>query len=228
MIKLAFGSILVALSLFLTAVCHAGETSRLVANLEAGKKQVVVAYGTSLTDQGAWVKQVSNKINSKYPGLVTVHNSGGSGKWSDWGVENLDVRVLKMSPDTVFIEFAINDCVDRFNATVEIAQNNLTHMVDRILETNPDCEIILMVMNPATGRWAGSRSRLLEFYQMYRDVAEERGFLLIDHYPKWEQILDENPKLFNQYVPDGLHPGSEGCKEVITPMIIRSLGMTAE
>ncbi len=226
--KSAFGAILVTLCLSLAAPCHAGEKSRLVTNLEAGKKQVVVAYGTSLTSHGAWVKQVSNKLNSKYRGLVTVHNSGGSGQWSDWGVKNLDAKVLKRNPDTVFIEFAINDSVDRFKATVEIAHNNLTHMIDRILETDPDCEIILMVMNPATGKWARSRSRLAKFYQMYRDVAEERGFPLIDHYPKWKRILDEEPTLFKKYVPDGLHPGPEGCKEVITPEIIRSLGMKPE
>lgn len=228
MSKSAFGTILLTLSLFLAALCHAGEKSRLVTNLEAGKKQVVVTYGTSLTSHGAWVKQVSNKLNRKYPGLVTVHNSGGLAKWSDWGVKNLDVKVLKKNPDTVFIEFAINDCVDRFKATVEIAQNNLTHMIDRILEVNPDCEIILMAMNPVTGKWARYRSRLPKFYQMYRDVAEKRGFLLIDHYPKWKKILDEEPRLFKKYVPDGLHPGPEGCKEVITPEIIRSLGMKAE
>ena len=228
MSKPVFGTILVTLCLFLVAWCHAGEKSRLVTNLEAGKKQVVVAYGTSLTDNGAWVKQVHNNLASKYPGLVTVYNSGGAGEWSDWGVKNLDAKVLKNNPDTVLIEFAINDCVDRFKATVEIAQNNLTYMIDRILKTNPDCEIILMVMNPVTGKWIASRSRLLEFYQMYRDVAEKRGFLLIDHYPKWKKILDEDPKLFKKYVPDGLHPGYQGCENVITPEIIRSLEMKTE
>ena len=225
MSKSAFGAIMAPICLLSVALCHAGEKSRLITNLEAGKKQVVVVYGTSLTSHGAWVKQVSNKISSKYPGLIIVHNSGGSGQWSDWGVKNLDVKVLEKNPDTVFIEFAMNDSVDRFKTTVEIAQNNLTHMIDRILETNPDCEIILMVMNPATGTRAEYRSRLPKFYQMYRDVAEKRGFILIDHYPNWQQILDEEPELFKKYVPDGLHPGPEGCEKVIAPEIIRSLGM---
>ena len=226
----AFRISVIASNLLLSAWCLAGEktTSRLVQHLDAGKKQVVVAYGTSLTANGAWVKQVGDTLQRKYPELVTVYNSGGSGKWSDWGVANLDEKVLSHHPDTVFIEFAINDSVDRFKATIEIARHNLSNMIDRILKVNPDCEIILMAMNPATGKAAESRTRLPEFYQMYRDVAKDRGFLLIDHYPKWKSILDHDPALFMKYVPDGLHPGAEGGSHVITPEILRALGMVAE
>lgn len=47
--------------------CHAEEKSRLVANLEAGKKQVVVAYGTSLTADGGWVAQVTGVLEKRFP-----------------------------------------------------------------------------------------------------------------------------------------------------------------
>ena len=221
-------TILLTLCLFSAVACQAEKKSKLITNLESGKKQVVVAYGTSLTSHGAWVKQVGNTLNKKYPGLITMHNYGGSGRWSDWGVKNLNAKVLKMNPDTVFIEFAINDCVDRFKASVKLAKSNLETIIDRILKSNPDCEIILMVMNPATGGWATYRSRLPKFYQMYRDVAKERGFLLIDHYPDWKKILDKGLNKFKKYVPDGLHPGEKGCKTVTTPNIIKALGIEAD
>ncbi|HDR15321.1 MAG TPA: hypothetical protein ENN79_07560, partial [Desulfobacteraceae bacterium] len=56
----------------------ADNTSRLVANLEAGKTQRVVAYGTSLTAGGAWVSQLQQALDANYPGLATVVNSGKS------------------------------------------------------------------------------------------------------------------------------------------------------
>jgi sialate O-acetylesterase len=62
---------------------------------------------------------------------------------------------------------------------------------------------------------------------MYREVAKERKLLLIDHYPQWEKILNETPELFKAYVPDGIHPGAEGCKVVITPTIVEALGIAA-
>ena len=229
--KNTFGTILLTLCLCSAVLCHAGEKSRLVKNLESGKSQTVVTYGTSLTDSAPWVKQVGDVLQKRYPGLVKVINSGGSGQWSEWGVKNLDEKVLKNNPDTVFIEFSINDSVDRFQASVELARKNLNDMIDRILKQNADCEIILMVMNPVNptaDRWAKGRSRLKEFNQMYRDVAKTRNFLLIDHYPNWQKILDEDPALFSKYVPDGLHPAAEGCLNVVTPEIIKALGIEAE
>jgi len=229
--KSIFAAILLALCLCSAALCHAGEKSKLVRNLESGKSQVVVAYGTSLTETGPWVKQVDDILQKRYPGLLKVINTGGSGQWSDWGVKNLDEKVLNKKPDTVFVEFSINDSVDRFEASVETSRSNLNNMIDRILKQNADCEIILMVMNcvnPAAERWAKGRSRLKEFNQAYRDVAKERGFLLIDHYPNWQRILDRDPALFAKYVPDGLHPAAEGCAKVVTPVIIRALGIEDE
>jgi len=137
-------AILLLLGCISATLCEAGAKSRLVTNLESGLKQVVVVYGTSLTAKGPWVKQVADVLEERYPGLSTVINSGGSGQWSEWGVKHLDKRVLQKKPDTVFIEFSINDSVARFKGSVAIARANLETMIDLILKTNSKCEIILI------------------------------------------------------------------------------------
>ena len=216
-------------TVFLSAtLCQATEKSRLVLNLESGKKQTVITYGTSLTAGGAWVKQLQEVLGSRYPGKAKVINSGMSGKWSKTGVKYLDERVIQKKPDTVFIEFAINDAFLRYKTSVKLAQSNLENMIERILKANPKCEIILMVMNPPIGSHLQKRPKVTNYYEMYRKVAKDRKLLLIDHYPKWEKILNEDPALFKKYVPDGIHPGAEGCKVVITPNITNSLGIRAE
>lgn len=215
--------------LLLASIASQGvEKSRLVSNLEAGKKQTVVTYGTSLTAGGAWVEQFSAELNRRYPGLATVINSGKGAMWSKWGVDNLDTRVIGKQPDTVFIEFSINDAYLPYNTSVEQARSNLETMVDRILAANKSCEIILMVMNPPTGRSLKVRPEFEAYNQVYRDVAAQRHLTLIDHYPNWQKILKADPKQFAAYVPDSIHPNAEGCKMVITPNIIGVLGMTAE
>jgi lysophospholipase L1-like esterase len=216
---------IVLVTINLTTMCHAGEKSRLISNLESGKKQTLITYGTSLTSHGAWVPQLQQELNKRYPGKALVINSGKSGKASDWGLENLESRVIARRPDTVIIEFAMNDAFQPYKISVKKAQSNLENMINRILETNPDCEIILMVMNTTLGKAKKARPDLLKHNKMYRDVAQKRKFLLIDHYQNWKKILDDNPKLFDKYVPDGIHPKAEGCKAVITPQIIKSLGM---
>ena len=226
--KSQFGAVLLTLCLLFSGCTSRGVESRLVVNLESGKQQTVITYGTSLTAGGPWVHQLQEALNSSYPGKAKVINSGAGAMWSKWGVDNLDKRVIAKNPDTMLIEFAINDAYLPYKTSVEQAQSNLENIIERILESNSKCEIVLMVMNPPIGVHLERRPKIKDYYQMYRDVAKARRLLLIDHYPKWEKILNEDPKLFNKYVPDGIHPGAEGCKAVILPNITKALGIEAE
>jgi lysophospholipase L1-like esterase len=211
-------------SLIITSVAFADSESQLVINLKAGKKQTVVTYGTSLTAGGAWVANLQKALNEKFPTLATVINSGQGSKWSSWGVENLDSRVISKNPDTVLIEFGINDAFLDYNTSVEQARSNLETMVDRIKTSNPNAEVILMTMNSPIGVHLARRPKFLDYYQMYRDLAKERGLLLIDNYVNWARVM-EDQTLFNQYVPDGIHPSKEGSSIVTTPEIHKSLGL---
>ena len=209
------------------AVSLGGEKSRLVSNLEAGKKQTVVVYGTSLTAKGAWVEQLAAELNRRYPGPAVVINSGAGIRASKWGAANLQASVIDKQPDAVFIEFSINDAQRRTPTPVTQARANLETMIDRILAANKSCEIILMVMNPPTGWHLRDRPKIETYNQIYRDVAAKRHLLLIDHYQNWQKIRKDAPNLFSQYIPDGIHPNYEGCKAVITPEILNALGIEA-
>ena len=217
-------SILAVLTVVLVSVATAKQ-SKFVANLKSGKQQTIVTYGTSLTDRAAWVSQLQKALDGRFPGKAKLINSGKGAMWSKWGVDNLDKLVIAKAPDAVFIEFAANDAYLPYQTSIEQARKNLNNMIDRILKAEADCEIILMVMNPLVGVHLERRPKIKEYNQMYREVANERNFLLVDHYPNWEKILKQDPKLFNRYVPDGAHPGTEGCKIVITPQLIESLGL---
>ena len=205
----------------------AGKKTRLVTNLETGKKQVVVAFGTSLTANGAWVEQVTMALNTQFPMLLTLVNSGGSGKWSEWGVQNLDKLVISKNPDTVFIEFSINDSVERFKGSVQVARANLEQMIERILKANRECEVILMTMTPGDKYAKGHRSYRKDIgahYAMYRDVADRKGLHIIDHYSNWKALQAKDKELFLRYVPDTIHPTAIGCSRVVTPVILEALG----
>jgi lysophospholipase L1-like esterase len=211
------------LVLLLCASVLAGEPSQLVKNLEAGKKQHLVTYGTSLTHGGAWVGQLKALLAKKYGDRITVTNSGQSAMWSKWGVDNLDQRIIQKNPDTVLIEFAINDAFLKYQTTPEMARANLETMIDRILKHNPNAEIILMTMNPPVREHLERRPKIEDYYQMYRDVAAKRKLRLIDHYLNWKPILDKDKAKFDGYVPDGIHPNAKGCEAVILPALETAL-----
>lgn len=205
--------------------------SKLVKNLAAGKPQVLVTYGTSLTAAvggKAWVFSVDSALNKKYNGLLKTVNSAKSAMWSTWGVQHLEDSVIKKHPDAVLIEFGMNDAFTPYNTSVEVAKLNLNYMIDRIKLDNPDCEVILQTMDIALDGHGTARPDLLKYYQLYRDVAKSRHLLLIDHYPHWKALLDQGKEAYLKAVPDGLHPGVEASKSIIAQYVVARLEGTAK
>jgi acyl-CoA thioesterase-1 len=96
-------------------------------------------------------------------------------------------------------------------------------MVDRIKIFDPDCEIILQIMNMAIGKSATYRPNLEAYYDMVREIAQKEDLLLIDHYPNWENILTNGEDYFLKFVPDGLHPNKIASVEMIAPYIFERL-----
>jgi acyl-CoA thioesterase I len=183
--------------------------------LAAGKKQTVVAYGTSLTQSGYWVKAIELWLNEKYPGQATVINSGGPGQNSNWGVQQLQHAVLSHQPDLVFVEFSVNDAHSRFKLTTDQAAVNLDKIVEGIHKQNPQAAIVLETMNAVwdspVGRKAESdRPQLEAFNDVYRKYAKEHQLPLIDNYPAWLRLRQADPERYKKLIPDGSHPNKDG------------------
>jgi acyl-CoA thioesterase-1 len=200
--------------------------TELIKNLQAGKSQTLVVYGTSLTAGAggkAWVEAVADELNSKYHNHLTVYNSAKSSMWSTWGVQHLDDSVISKKPDAVLIEFSMNDAFLDYKTSVELARLNLNYMIDRIKLYNPDCEVILQTMNIPIHEHAAKRPDIEKYYELYRQVAKKRKLLLIDNYPHWKAILDKGETEYLKYIPDGIHPDTAGARKVIAPFVIKKL-----
>jgi lysophospholipase L1-like esterase len=213
--------ILALLPLFAPAV-YSAEPAKFIAKLKAGQKLQIVTYGTSLTANGTWPELLKQALDAKYPKLVSLTNSGQSGMHSKWGMDNLDKRVIASKPDVVFIEFGINDAAKKFETTPALARENLVNMIGRIEKALPQCEIILLTMNPATGDGAARRNKVDDYYDVYRAAAKDRKLRLADLNVAWKPIV-EKPELWRKYVPDGLHPNKEGTENVILPALLQAL-----
>lgn len=220
--------LLATLVLCLSSFCQPNFIKR----LQNGQTQHLVVYGTSLSSGGsgkAWMDAVSARIQEQYGhGLVTYSLAGKGGMWSVWGVKNFEDSVIAKKPDAVFIEFGMNDAFQEYGTSVALAKLNLEYMIDRIRVYNDSCDIFLQVMNMPIGKSAGYRPHLDAYYAMYRETAEEKKVTLIDHYPNWQNILDQGEEFFRQYVPDGLHPNKKGGEEVIAPKIVEILNLNIE
>ncbi len=196
--------------------------SATISKLENGKHQHIVVYGTSLTEGGAWVSGLKEILDRRFPGQVKLTNSAKAGQWSGWGLENLEERVIALAPDAVILEFAINDSFLPYQTSVTKCDENLNALIDRIHVANKNCEILLMTMNPPVREHLEIRPLIEQYYQVYRDTARRRGLLLIDQYPVWRRMLDENPAEFDRLIPDGIHPSDEGATKITLAEIVKT------
>ena len=195
-------------------------------NLLAGKKQTVIVYGTSLTINGAWAKAVGDYFENQFPGQVTFVNSAKAGMHSDWGVENLQERVLSKKPDLVFIEFSMNDAATQNNVSMEKSQANLDNMVGALRKQNPQVDIVLQTMDVAWDspktpekKYGSQRPNLEAYYEVYRRYAHEHDLPLVDNYPNWLKLQKEKPEEYQRMVSDGIHPHSGPSMAVTWPAV---------
>ena len=200
-------------------------------NLESGKKQTVVLYGTSLTIGGEWAKAVKNYFDRQFPGLVTFVNAAQSGQESNWGVTNLQKRVLARNPDLVFIEFSVNDAATKHGISLEKSEANLDTMVKAMRQQNPNVDIIVLTMNPGWDspnepshkKYASDRPHLADYYDVYRKYAHEHNLPLVDIYPLWTKLREADEDKFEKWLPEGLHPIPEASLTVTWPAIEQTL-----
>ena len=126
----------------------------------------------------------------------------------------------------MFLEFAINDASTKNQVSLEQSVANLDAMVRALRKQNPKVEIVLQTMNPAYDsprvpekKYGGDRPRLEAYYGGYRDYARKHGLPLVDHYPVWARLLRDEPKRFEEMVPDGIHPSGTASREVTWPAV---------
>lgn len=201
--------------------------SPLLAKVRAGGNVKICLLGTSLTQAGSWPGSLQTWLNGEAPGpgTVTVINRAASGKASDHGVSTQTPAALNDLPDAVFIEFSMNDAASSLNITKQQARDNLNWMIDQFVTLNPDVIIVLQTMNslpPDTSPFS-PRNDLDGYYQIYRDVAAERGAILIDHYPNWLNLYNTAPVTWQGYMKDAVHPNAAGQANILMPELVRVL-----
>lgn len=203
-----------------------GANAYFLTALENGQRQKIVVYGTSLTANAAWPAKLQDTLRASYGSKLRIINAASGGKDSRWGLANLSSRVLDQRPDTVFIEFSINDALEQSKLSTSESMGNLREMISLIRNERPYCDVIVMVMNPPTGTALAKRSRIEDYQKGYRQVASEMSCRLISFSAVWRNIITRQPELWQTYAPDGIHPNEKACREVILPYMLRKIGFT--
>lgn len=202
-----------------------------IEQLEAGQPQKLAVFGTSLSFHLAPI--LREALQKRFGEQVEVVNAGLSGKASRTALQMLETKVLRVAPDALLTEWAINDAHSFFHEpqaldagiSLKESRDNLETLVERVRIALPECEILLMTTNPTFDSPSGSaqgataRPQLREFYGGVRELASARGLRLIDAENFWNSLLVRDEPLFRSLVPDGVHPTPVALRECLVPFI---------
>ena len=184
----------------------------------------IVTLGTSLTADAYWVSSIEEwlKLKANNKDNLTIKNLGIHGGSSIDALSQM-VNTLSLNPDVVFIEFSINDAYLPFGITLEESKKNLIKIIEELNAYNEEIIIILQTMNNPIGKHLLEAPYIDDYYEIYREISISNNLLLIDHYPIWMNLYNQDSTKWKEYVPDGLHPNEKGCINIIVPSIKEAL-----
>ncbi len=192
----------------------------------------IVFAGDSVTDMGStnpvgeglfdslgqgYVRMVDNMLAACYPQIkVRVTNSGISGNTSRDLLARFDRDVVALNPDWVSICIGINDVWRQFDTPAIPDGQVLPEEYERNLET-----MILKVRDRVKGVFILSpyimepnsadmmRSRMNEYVEICRRVAEKHGCVFVDFQKMYEDYCSIRHSCFIAW--DRIHPNEVGA-----------------
>jgi len=207
-------------------------------------KQRIVAFGDSTTATRGSLKIYTRLIDTALPN-ATVFNAGIGGHNTDHASARFERDVLAKTPDTVIIQFGINDAaVDVWKTpaskgarvSIERYARNLRHFV-QVLKGRGTM-IVLMTPNPT--RWTpklkarygkppylgndpdGFNVLLRKYAGETRKIAADENVPLIDVYETFQQSADIDNLLL-----DGMHPNDRGHR-IVADLLLKELSAEQE
>ena len=194
-----------------------------VANADVEDLPIIACIGASITEGAgagdgtlfytmSYPAQLQNALNGQY----NVINYGNSGKTvrddlgeESWLNQYQWVGVQAIVPDIAILNIGTNDSKTHNNPTYDGFYASYKNLVDKLLEVNPDMQIIVCTVPYAySDIWGISNTNIANIIApVQRAVAEEYDFTLVDLY----EYTQNKSHLF----PDGVHPNAKGYEMIV-------------
>jgi len=178
--------------------------------IKSGEKVQLVALGDSLTygwmTQYGFLDYLEILINKKYPdSKVLIINKGVPGDTAGDGLHRLERDVIKLSPDLVFIQFALNDAYSGYSP--HEFQKNIESIIVKIKD-KLNSEIALLT---SVAIQDNSMNKVAnEFYRKISDSAKKYDLPVAAVHEYWGKKIALGIKHSQLVQYDGVHPTEKG------------------
>lgn len=144
---------------------------------------------------------------SKYFKGYSVVNSGQDGAQTEHILNDMEEKVYRYNPSTVFIMIGTNDVNE--NKSVEHIYNNINKIVDEIKINLPHANIVVQSILPSQERWTehDDNKKRQAINNLLANKYHNSDVIYLDLY----SIVVDNKtnKLKDEYTDDGLHLNSK-------------------
>lgn len=184
--------------------------TNIIEKLNSGAEVKIAALGDSLTygwmTQHGYLDFLKQMLNKKYPGSnFSILNRGIPGDTAKDGLRRVESDVIRLSPDLVLVQFALNDAYTDFSP--EDFQRNIESIVLKIKEkTSADIVLLTSValLNPDENRIARM------FYGKLHECGERHNIPVVSVDEYWENKIASGIKHSSLVQTDGIHPNEKG------------------
>ena len=178
--------------------------------LKSGEKVQIVALGDSLTygwmTQYGFLDYLEILIKKKYPdSQFVIINKGVPGDTAIDGLQRLDRDVIRLSPDLVFIQFALNDAYSGF--AINDFQKNIESIIVKIKD-KLNSEIALLTSVAIHDNTMNKVAD--EFYAKISESGEKYNLPVIRVHEYWKKKISSGIKHSQLVQYDGVHPTNKG------------------
>lgn len=191
---------------------------------------VKVAYlGGSITAQAGWRVYSLNWFRQRFPeAKISEINAAIGGTGSNFGVFRLQEHVLKLKPDLVFVEFAVNDD----GASEGKITRSMEGIVQQIWQQNPFIDICFIYTIKIPFLEIEQKGQLPSSAIVMEKVADKYNIPTINFGFEVAELVVNNQLIFKDkskevngvkvFSPDGVHPYTENGHAVYHKVFIRS------
>ncbi len=180
--------------------------------LKDGVDLKIVALGDSLTfgwmTEYGYIDYLKTMIKQEYPASIfSIFNKGIPGDTARDGLRRVENDVIRLSPDLVLIQFALNDAYTGFSP--EDFQSNLESIILKIKDRD-STEIALLtsvaLLNHAENKFAQ------EYYKKISESGLKYNIPVVKVHEYWETKINSGIKHTLLVQLDGIHPTESGYK----------------
>jgi lysophospholipase L1-like esterase len=175
-----------------------------------GEEVKIVALGDSLTygwmTEYGFLDFLQTMLIKKFPhSYFKIINRGIPGDTAKDGLRRTESDVIRLSPDLVFIQFALNDAYTDYSP--EDFKKNIESIILKIREKS-DPEIVLLtsvaLLNPEENMIAR------EFYSKIHECGIKYNLPVVSVNEYWEEKISAGIKHSSLVQADGIHPNEKG------------------